>query len=125
MRYIASIIISFLTVEGVPANAQTIVPFSLDDNLVHVAMTVNGHAASGVLDSGTGGVGLDTHYAATFGLQHGGKIGSVSGGGQKEQVAYAGESEPTASRAFSECLDQSLFEEYQISENAWSHARTC
>jgi hypothetical protein len=68
-------------------NAQQIVPksqsipFQLEDNLIRVPVSIDGHTASAVLDSGTGALVLDRKFALSIGLTPGAALGDAPGGG--------------------------------------------
>jgi hypothetical protein len=55
--------------------------FQLEDNLIRVPISVNGHTASAVLDSGTGALALDRSFALSIGMKPGSTIGDAPGGG--------------------------------------------
>jgi Aspartyl protease len=65
---------------------QTTVPFQLQDNLIRVPIRLNGQPVEAVLDSGTGGLGIDRSFAASVGLHMGASIGMVPGGGAPEPM---------------------------------------
>jgi len=60
---------------------STTLPFQLQDNLIRVPITLNGHTASAVLDSGTGALALDRSFALSIGMKPGATIGDAPGGG--------------------------------------------
>lgn len=60
---------------------STSLTFQLEDNLIRVPVSVNGHPASAVLDSGTGALALDSSFALSIGMEPGATIGDVPGGG--------------------------------------------
>src|SRR5699024_9010751 len=77
------ILLLFCAGAGV-AQAQQVIPFDLQDNLVHVQAVINGKKASAVLDSGTGGLLVSKHFAKALGLklEHSGVQASAGGKGQ-------------------------------------------
>ncbi|HEX3673444.1 MAG TPA: retropepsin-like aspartic protease [Rhizomicrobium sp.] len=60
----------------------------LDDNLVHVAATVDGQLVSAVLDSGTGALLLDRSLTGKLGIQMGPSPGNAAGGGATAQAIF-------------------------------------
>jgi hypothetical protein len=66
--------------------AQSSIRFRLQDNLVRVPIVLNGHHVEAVLDSGTGGVGIDRAFATALGLKIGPSTGMVPGGGAPEPM---------------------------------------
>src|ERR1700691_5344905 len=65
---------------------QRTLPFHLDDNLIRVPVTLNGQTLDAVLDSGTGGLGIDLEFARSLHLDIGPSIGMVPGGGKPEPM---------------------------------------
>jgi hypothetical protein len=57
------------------------IAFHLQDNLIRVPVVINGNKVDGVLDSGTGALGLDRTFALSLGLHPGVESGKVPGGG--------------------------------------------
>jgi hypothetical protein len=55
--------------------------FQLEDNLIRVPVSVNGHTARAVLDSGSGALVLDRSFALSIGIKPGLTSGDVAGGG--------------------------------------------
>lgn len=81
------VLIFFFCVIGYSAAAQsTTVPFRLDDNLIRIPAKLNGRLIQAVLDSGTGGLGIDYGFAALLHLDIGRPIGMVPGGGKPEPM---------------------------------------
>ena len=55
--------------------------FQLEYNLIRVPVSVNGHTAHAVLDSGSGALVLDRSFALSIGIKPGLTSGDVAGGG--------------------------------------------
>jgi hypothetical protein len=72
------------------ARAQTPVtlPFQLQDNLIRIPVTLNGQTMDAVLDSGTGGIGIDYAFAQSLHLDLGAPIGMAPGGGSEPEPMY-------------------------------------
>ncbi|MGB6611568.1 MAG: retropepsin-like aspartic protease, partial [Acidobacteriaceae bacterium] len=81
-------LLTFLTLicSAAALGQQTAVPFQFQDNLVRVPVTLNGQIFDAVLDSGTGGLGIDYAFAQSLHLDIGASIGMVPGGGQPEPM---------------------------------------
>ena len=61
----------------------TVIPFELVDNLVRIAVDVNGQRRSGVLDSGAGAVLIDRKASRELGLHESGSAGEAAGAGSE------------------------------------------
>lgn len=66
--------------------SQEWVPFELQDNLIKVQAHLDGRPMEAVLDSGTGGLGIDKDFATSIGMELGSSIGMVPGGGKPEPM---------------------------------------
>jgi hypothetical protein len=62
--------------------------FQLQDNLIRVPVTLNGQTMDAVLDSGTGGIGIDYTFAQSLHLDIGASIGTAPGGGSEREPLY-------------------------------------
>jgi Aspartyl protease len=88
LRALPHSLLTFLFVLCVSTVAaqQTTIPFHLQDNLIRVPVTLNGQSLDAVLDSGTGGLGIDYAFAQSLHLDIGQSIGMVPGGGKPEPM---------------------------------------
>jgi hypothetical protein len=75
-----------ITAQAQQAYRPVQLPFHLDDNLIRVPVTLNGQSVDAVLDSGTGGIGIDHAFAESLHLDIGASIGMIPGGGQPEPM---------------------------------------
>ncbi|MGC2620142.1 MAG: retropepsin-like aspartic protease [Acidobacteriaceae bacterium] len=80
---------SLICSSAAPGQQQTLpfqLPFQPQDNLIRVPVALNGQTLDAVLDSGTGGLGIDLAFARSLHLDIGPSIGMVPGGGQPEPM---------------------------------------
>lgn len=61
------------------------IPFKLRDNLVALAVTLNGRRQSAVVDSGSGALVVDQRTTAALGLAMAESIGEIAGAGAQAQ----------------------------------------
>lgn len=81
-------LMAFVSSTAFAAAPATQIPFRLDDNLVHVQASINGHTAEAVLDSGSGAILIDRQFAQTLDIKNGKAAGQALGGGSGAQTLF-------------------------------------
>lgn len=71
--------------KGADSNSALTVPFQVRDNLIVLAIKVNGQPQTAVLDSGSGALVIDDKVAARLDLRAKESIGEVAGAGAEAQ----------------------------------------